>query len=255
MILSNINRFRYPVLYEESFNTVLLQEAIRYNGLLNVVKTTLMDLLKALKGLVVMSGQLETLFTSLYNNRIPKIWQDKGYPSLKPLGTTPYFLTLSYLTKRKLLRYLHKTGSWFLDLKDRIAFLKSWEEYGIPAAFWISGFYFPQAFLTGTLQNFARKHIVSIDTINFSFKVLSINKFPQSRIFLEGEKHECLRASSHVQKYVLQFWNSRDKSKQIILATFNITGITNKANAQAKRWLCCLWFISRGMSMGRELLR
>ncbi|XP_026674744.1 dynein heavy chain 1, axonemal-like [Ceratina calcarata] len=160
---------RYPVLYEESFNTVLLQEAIRYNGLLRVVKQTLIDLLKALKGLVVMSEQLETVANSLYNNRIPQIWQDKGYPSLKPLG------------------------AWFLDLKERIAFLKTWENQGIPAAFWISGFYFPQAFLTGTLQNFARKYVVSIDTIDFSFKVLSAR--PHQRpsdgcviygLFLEG---------------------------------------------------------------------
>lgn len=78
--------FRYPVLYEESFNTVLIQEAIRYNGLLNVVKSTLEDLLKALKGFVVMSEYLETVSKSLYNNRIPTVWQDKGYPSLKPLG-------------------------------------------------------------------------------------------------------------------------------------------------------------------------
>lgn len=65
---------------------MLLQEAIRYNGLLNVIKRTLQDLLNALKGLVVMSEQLETVSNSLYNNRIPKLWQDQGYPSLKPLG-------------------------------------------------------------------------------------------------------------------------------------------------------------------------
>ena len=35
------------------------------------------DLLKALKGLVVMSQALETMFDSLYNNTVPKLWADK----------------------------------------------------------------------------------------------------------------------------------------------------------------------------------
>lgn len=63
-------------------------------------------------------------------------------------------------------------GAWVADLNARCAFLNTWVDNGIPPVFWISGFYFPQAFLTGTLQNFARNHIVSIDTINFSFKVI-----------------------------------------------------------------------------------
>ena len=63
------------------------------------------------------------------------------------------------------------TDSWVQDLKERIKFIKTWKEGGIPSAFWISGFFFPQAFLTGTLQNFARKKKISIDTIDFAFQV------------------------------------------------------------------------------------
>ncbi|XP_056631499.1 dynein axonemal heavy chain 1-like [Diorhabda sublineata] len=162
---------RYPVLYEESLNTVIIQEAIRYNKLLSVIKSSLYDLLKALKGLVVMSEALEKMSQSLFSNLVPQLWASKAYPSLKPLG------------------------AWVTDLKARIQFLNKWVDEGIPPVFWISGFYFPQAFLTGTLQNYARKYIVSIDTINFNFKVL--DHFPKQRpsdgcciygLFLEGAR-------------------------------------------------------------------
>ncbi|XP_036594745.1 dynein heavy chain 1, axonemal [Trichosurus vulpecula] len=139
---------KYPVLYEESMNTVLVQEVIRYNKLLAVITESLKDVLKALKGLVVMSLQLELMSTSLYNNAVPEIWKGKAYPSLKPLS------------------------SWVMDLLQRIDFVEKWIQNGIPPVFWISGFFFPQAFLTGTLQNYARKRIISIDTISFEFKVM-----------------------------------------------------------------------------------
>jgi len=74
------------VLYEESLNTVLIQEGIRYNKLLAVIKGSLMDLLKAVKGLVVMSETLEKMSLSLYTNAVPQLWAAKAYPSLKPLG-------------------------------------------------------------------------------------------------------------------------------------------------------------------------
>ena len=57
-------------MYSESMNTVLVQEAIRYNGLLRIIKTSLNELLRALKGLVVMSQGLERMATSLFNSKV-----------------------------------------------------------------------------------------------------------------------------------------------------------------------------------------
>lgn len=98
---NEISIFRYPVLYEESLNTVIIQEAIRYNKLLKIIVQTLRDLLKAIKGLVVMSEALERMSNSLYSNAVPAIWASKAYPSLKPLGTQNVcfesFLLIIYL--------------------------------------------------------------------------------------------------------------------------------------------------------------
>ena len=140
-------QLRYPTMYKESMNTVLTQECIRYNGLLAVMATSLASTIKALKGLVVMSPELEGVSDAIFDNRIPDMWAGKAYPSLKPLA------------------------SWMSDLLERTAFISKWIEDGNPAVYWISGFFFPQAFLTGTLQNYARKMTFSIDSVSFEFVV------------------------------------------------------------------------------------
>lgn len=63
---------KYPTLYEESMNTVLVQELIRYNRLLKVMKESLINLQKGLKGLVVLSEELEKISNSLYDNQVSK---------------------------------------------------------------------------------------------------------------------------------------------------------------------------------------
>jgi len=141
---------RYPVDYNESMNTVLQQEVIKYNNLLKVMNGSMNDLIKAIKGLVVMSEALEKVYSALFNNQIPEMWNDKGkaYPSLKPLA------------------------GWLVDLEKRLCFVNFWKDSGIPNVFWVSGFFFPQAFMTGALQNFARKYTKPIDTVSFGFSVI-----------------------------------------------------------------------------------
>jgi dynein heavy chain len=55
----------YPTDYNESMNTVLVQECIRYNRLLSVMDESLKMVKKALIGLITMSEDLEKLSVSL----------------------------------------------------------------------------------------------------------------------------------------------------------------------------------------------
>ena len=45
-----------------------------------------------------------------------------------------------------------------------------------PYSFWMSGFYFPQGFLTGVLQAHSRSYKIPIDTLSFKFRVLQVDK-------------------------------------------------------------------------------
>ena len=49
----------------------------RYNNLLGAIHDSLKALLKALKGLVVMSQALEEMANSLYINHVPDLWAAK----------------------------------------------------------------------------------------------------------------------------------------------------------------------------------
>lgn len=49
----------------------------RYNRLLETVHNSLQALLKALKGLVVMSQELENMANSLFINSVPSMWAGK----------------------------------------------------------------------------------------------------------------------------------------------------------------------------------
>ena len=171
---------KFPSLYKESMNTVFTQEVIRFNTLLRCIKGVLNDLLKAISGQSSMSAMLEATMKSLFDGKVPMVWKAVSYPSLKPLG--------SYIT----------------DLKQRIDFFRSWLVNGQPEIFEISRFFFTQSFLTGSLQNYSRKHKIPIDLIKFNFEITTSNRRPEDGVivrglFLEGarwsKKHKSLAES------------------------------------------------------------
>lgn len=83
------------------------------------MRSSLKDLQQAIKGIIVMSETLDSMYLSLQNNTVPLNWEAVGYPSLKPLA------------------------SWYIDLVARVAFIQDWLVNGKPLSFWISGLFFP----------------------------------------------------------------------------------------------------------------
>jgi dynein heavy chain len=132
-------------------NVVLLQEIQRYNALLKTMRVSLVDLEKGIKGLVVMSSDLEEVFNCIKNAQVPPLW-GKTYPSLKPLG------------------------AWTRDLVVRVEQFYKWSTTAHPPVhFWLSGFTFPTGFLTAVLQTAARKNNVSVDSLSWEFLVSTLD--------------------------------------------------------------------------------
>lgn len=56
--------------------------------------------------------------------------------------------------------------------------------------YWISAFFFTQSFLTGTMQNYARKYRVPIDLLEFDFRIMhensSFTEKPDEGAYIHG---------------------------------------------------------------------
>ncbi|XP_071455007.1 dynein axonemal heavy chain 2 [Hetaerina americana] len=168
---------------------VLLQEIQRYNVLLVSIKSSVEELQKGIQGIVVMSAELEEMYTCMNDGRVPPAWL-KAYPSMKLLG------------------------SWTRDLVQRVQHFAQWATtLRPPALFWLSAFTFPTGLLTAVLQTSARQVGISVDSLSWEFQIVTLDESLMQHgpdegiyvrgIFLEGagwdKKHLCLTEPAPMQ--------------------------------------------------------
>ena len=149
-----------------ALHVVLFQEVERYNVLLRLLRKSCMMVQKGIKGLVVMSQDLDEIFNALADAKVPQAWL-KAYPSLKALGP------------------------WTRDLLQRTSELSRWINDGYPTVYWLSGFTYPTGFLTAVLQTTARKHSIPIDSLSWDFSIITsdeaeITQPPKDGVFVKG---------------------------------------------------------------------
>jgi len=78
------------------------------------MRESLLQLNDAIKGIALMSSELDRMFTCFFVNKVPPAWNKLSFLSLKPLGP------------------------WMEDLIARVDYLRGWLTNVCPIAHWLS---------------------------------------------------------------------------------------------------------------------
>jgi dynein heavy chain len=148
---------------------VLLQELERWNVLVTKMMISLVELQKALQGIVGMSNELDELADALFNGTLPASWRRLAPQTLKGLG------------------------SWMTHFSRRLAQYNQWIDTGKdPKVMWLSGLHIPESYLTALVQATCRKKAWPLDKSTLYTKVTrmtsvdEVEKAPEDGCYIIG---------------------------------------------------------------------
>jgi dynein heavy chain len=169
-------------------NIFLFQELQRLQNVIAKVRFILAQLQLAIKGEVVMTGELQETLDSMFDAKVPHYWENT-------------------LTGDEFSWRLPTLGMWFTSFIQRDDQDRAWLNEGRPNTFWLTGFFNPNGALTAMKQEVTRKHKAekwALDDVVYHTEVTDFIKEEQVRsppaegiyihgLFLDGGawgKHE-----------------------------------------------------------------
>jgi dynein heavy chain len=105
-------------------NVFLFQELQRFQMILTIVRRTLVNMVDAIEGTIIMTPDLVDSIDSVYDFRVPKNWV------YDPTGAEIAWL-------------MPTLGSWLKGLLDRHFQLNNWISKERPQSYWLTGFFNP----------------------------------------------------------------------------------------------------------------